>query len=76
MKYIWKHLFPVNQRLRKMLVSDSLAIIGGFTISLHLLKLIWRCWCGFKQFFLSKVWHVDLKTFGRWAGKLNYVTCA
>ncbi|XP_075957751.1 hydroxysteroid (20-beta) dehydrogenase 2 [Anarhichas minor] len=46
---------------------DALAIIGGFTVVFHLLTLAWRCWCGFRQFVLSELWHVDLKTYGQWA---------
>ncbi|KAK9536378.1 hypothetical protein VZT92_006164 [Zoarces viviparus] len=46
---------------------DALAIIGGFTVVFHLLRLAWRCWCGFRQFVLSELWHVDLKTYGQWA---------
>ncbi|XP_034405475.1 very-long-chain 3-oxoacyl-CoA reductase [Cyclopterus lumpus] len=50
-----------------MSFNDALAIIGGFTVVFHLLRLAWRCWCGFRQFVLSELWHVDLKTFGQWA---------
>uniref|UniRef100_A0A667ZMG9 Hydroxysteroid (20-beta) dehydrogenase 2 n=1 Tax=Myripristis murdjan TaxID=586833 RepID=A0A667ZMG9_9TELE len=45
----------------------GLAIVGGFTVFFHLLKLTWRCWCGFKAFVLSEVWQVDLKIYGQWA---------
>uniref|UniRef100_A0A8D0CSC1 Hydroxysteroid (20-beta) dehydrogenase 2 n=1 Tax=Sander lucioperca TaxID=283035 RepID=A0A8D0CSC1_SANLU len=52
----------------KLPVSDSmLAIFGGFTVVFHLLKLAWKCWCGFRQFVWSELWHVDLRTYGQWA---------
>uniref|UniRef100_A0A8D0CUB5 Hydroxysteroid (20-beta) dehydrogenase 2 n=1 Tax=Sander lucioperca TaxID=283035 RepID=A0A8D0CUB5_SANLU len=44
-----------------------LAIFGGFTVVFHLLKLAWKCWCGFRQFVWSELWHVDLRTYGQWA---------
>ncbi|XP_070773385.1 hydroxysteroid (20-beta) dehydrogenase 2 [Enoplosus armatus] len=47
--------------------TDILAVFGGFTVVFHLLKLTWRCWCGFRQFVLSKFWQVDLRTYGQWA---------
>uniref|UniRef100_A0A667Z9F3 Hydroxysteroid (20-beta) dehydrogenase 2 n=1 Tax=Myripristis murdjan TaxID=586833 RepID=A0A667Z9F3_9TELE len=50
-----------------MSFSGGLAIVGGFTVFFHLLKLTWRCWCGFKAFVLSEVWQVDLKIYGQWA---------
>ncbi|XP_054482415.1 hydroxysteroid (20-beta) dehydrogenase 2 [Anoplopoma fimbria] len=50
-----------------MSFTDVLAIIGGFTVVFLLLRLAWRCWCGFRQFVLSEIWHVDLKTYGQWA---------
>ncbi|XP_029303729.1 hydroxysteroid (20-beta) dehydrogenase 2 isoform X4 [Cottoperca gobio] len=46
---------------------DVLAIIGGFTLVFYLLKLAWGCWCGFRQFVLSELWQVDLRTYGQWA---------
>uniref|UniRef100_A0A673CD65 Hydroxysteroid (20-beta) dehydrogenase 2 n=1 Tax=Sphaeramia orbicularis TaxID=375764 RepID=A0A673CD65_9TELE len=50
-----------------MLLTDGLAIVGGFIVVLLLLKLLWRCWCGFRQFVLSEIWQVDLRTYGQWA---------
>ncbi|XP_040037027.2 hydroxysteroid (20-beta) dehydrogenase 2 isoform X1 [Gasterosteus aculeatus] len=50
-----------------MSFTDKLAVIGGFTVVFQLLRLAWRCWCGFRQFVLSELWHVDLKTYGQWA---------
>ncbi|XP_070700135.1 hydroxysteroid (20-beta) dehydrogenase 2 [Pempheris klunzingeri] len=50
-----------------MSLTDILAIVGGFTFGFHLLKLAWRCWCGFREFVLSEVWQVDLRTYGQWA---------
>ncbi|XP_037604840.1 hydroxysteroid (20-beta) dehydrogenase 2 [Sebastes umbrosus] len=50
-----------------MSFTDVLAIVGGFTVVFHLLKLAWRCWCGFRQFVLSELWHVDLRKYGQWA---------
>ncbi|XP_038564949.1 hydroxysteroid (20-beta) dehydrogenase 2 [Micropterus salmoides] len=50
-----------------MSFSDVLAILGGFTVVFHLLKLVWRCWCGFREFVLSELWQVDLRTYGQWA---------
>uniref|UniRef100_A0A8D0CUB7 Hydroxysteroid (20-beta) dehydrogenase 2 n=1 Tax=Sander lucioperca TaxID=283035 RepID=A0A8D0CUB7_SANLU len=47
--------------------SRLLAIFGGFTVVFHLLKLAWKCWCGFRQFVWSELWHVDLRTYGQWA---------
>ncbi|KAM8897477.1 hydroxysteroid (20-beta) dehydrogenase 2 isoform 2-T2 [Spinachia spinachia] len=50
-----------------MSFTDLLAVIGGLTVVFQLLRLAWRCWCGFRQFVLSELWHVDLKTYGQWA---------
>ncbi|XP_044079706.1 hydroxysteroid (20-beta) dehydrogenase 2 isoform X3 [Siniperca chuatsi] len=50
-----------------MSFTDVLAIVGGFAVVFHLLKLAWRCWDGFKEFVLSEIWQVDLRTFGQWA---------
>ncbi|XP_042355815.1 hydroxysteroid (20-beta) dehydrogenase 2 [Plectropomus leopardus] len=50
-----------------MSFTEVLAIIGGFTVVLYLLKLAWGCWCGFRQFVLSEFWQVDLRTYGQWA---------
>ncbi|XP_076024380.1 hydroxysteroid (20-beta) dehydrogenase 2 isoform X2 [Genypterus blacodes] len=50
-----------------MSLTGGLATIGALTLVLHLLKLTWRCWCGFREFFLSEIWQVDLKSYGQWA---------
>uniref|UniRef100_A0A3Q3WTK4 Uncharacterized protein n=1 Tax=Mola mola TaxID=94237 RepID=A0A3Q3WTK4_MOLML len=47
--------------------TDMLAIVGGLTLFFYLLKLIRRCWCVFREFVLSEVWQVDLRTYGKWA---------
>uniref|UniRef100_A0A8D3CXM7 Hydroxysteroid (20-beta) dehydrogenase 2 n=1 Tax=Scophthalmus maximus TaxID=52904 RepID=A0A8D3CXM7_SCOMX len=46
---------------------DIMAIIGGTWVVFHVLKLAWRCWCGLREFVLSEVWQVDLRTYGQWA---------
>ncbi|XP_034033345.1 very-long-chain 3-oxoacyl-CoA reductase [Thalassophryne amazonica] len=50
-----------------MSFTGALAIIGGFMVIFHSVKLTWRCWCGFRTFVLSHAWQVDLKTYGKWA---------
>lgn len=50
-----------------MSLTDVLAVVGGFTLVFYLLKLAWRCWCGFREFVLSEHWQVDLRTYGQWA---------
>ncbi|XP_073335475.1 hydroxysteroid (20-beta) dehydrogenase 2 [Pagrus major] len=50
-----------------MSFTDALTIVGGFTVVFHLLKLAWKCWCGFREFILSERWQVDLRTYGKWA---------
>ncbi|XP_039474056.1 hydroxysteroid (20-beta) dehydrogenase 2 isoform X3 [Oreochromis aureus] len=50
-----------------MSFADLLAIVGGMTVAFYLLKLTWRCWCGFREFVLSSKWQVDLRTYGQWA---------
>ncbi|XP_028277618.1 hydroxysteroid (20-beta) dehydrogenase 2 isoform X2 [Parambassis ranga] len=50
-----------------MSFTDALTIIGGLTVALYLLRLAWRCWCGFRQYVLSEHWQVDLRTYGQWA---------
>ncbi|CAN9501753.1 unnamed protein product [Ophioblennius macclurei] len=50
-----------------MSLHDLLAIVGSFTVSFYLLKLFWKCWCGYREFILSEHWQVDLRTFGKWA---------
>lgn len=62
---------------RKMPCADILAVIGGLTVAFYLLKLTWRCWCGFREFVLSAKWQVDLRAYGQWAGKaedISYIT--
>ncbi|XP_068186949.1 hydroxysteroid (20-beta) dehydrogenase 2 isoform X2 [Antennarius striatus] len=49
------------------MLTDVLVFIGGFTVVFHMLKLAWRCWCGFKEYILSEIWQVDLRTYGKWA---------
>uniref|UniRef100_A0A8C6NT92 Hydroxysteroid (20-beta) dehydrogenase 2 n=1 Tax=Nothobranchius furzeri TaxID=105023 RepID=A0A8C6NT92_NOTFU len=48
-------------------VGDVLAFFGGLAVFLYLLKLTWRCWCGLRQFVLSRFWRTDLRTYGQWA---------
>ncbi|XP_035035121.1 hydroxysteroid (20-beta) dehydrogenase 2 [Hippoglossus stenolepis] len=48
-------------------ISEVLTIIGGLTVVFHLLRLTWKCWCGFREFVLAEVWHMDLRTYGQWA---------
>ncbi|XP_075876587.1 hydroxysteroid (20-beta) dehydrogenase 2 [Nelusetta ayraudi] len=50
-----------------MSFDSVLAIIGGLAVVYHLLKLVWKCWCGLGEFVLSAVWQVDLTTYGKWA---------
>ncbi|XP_054873234.1 hydroxysteroid (20-beta) dehydrogenase 2 isoform X2 [Amphiprion ocellaris] len=50
-----------------MSLTDMLATVGGFTLVFYLLKLAWRCWCGFREYVLSEHWQVDLRTYGQWA---------
>ncbi|KAM4547572.1 hydroxysteroid (20-beta) dehydrogenase 2 [Fundulus diaphanus] len=52
---------------RKTSLTDTLAVFGGLTVALCLLRFTWRCWCGFRQFFLSEQWQVDLRKYGQWA---------
>lgn len=54
-----------------MSFSDIMAIIGGTWVVFHVLKLAWRCWCGLREFVLSEVWQVDLRTYGQWAGNVE-----
>uniref|UniRef100_A0A671Y4X8 Hydroxysteroid (20-beta) dehydrogenase 2 n=1 Tax=Sparus aurata TaxID=8175 RepID=A0A671Y4X8_SPAAU len=51
----------------KMSFTDALTIVGGFVVVFHLLRLAWRCWCGFREYILSERWQVDLRTYGQWA---------
>uniref|UniRef100_A0A3Q4HV18 Hydroxysteroid (20-beta) dehydrogenase 2 n=1 Tax=Neolamprologus brichardi TaxID=32507 RepID=A0A3Q4HV18_NEOBR len=48
----------------------SLSVYRRTTVTFYLLKITWRCWCGFREFVLSSKWQVDLRTYGQWAGKL------
>ncbi|XP_041807964.1 hydroxysteroid (20-beta) dehydrogenase 2 [Chelmon rostratus] len=50
-----------------MSFTDILAVVGGFIVAFHLLKLAWRCWCGFRQFVLSELWQMNLRSYGKWA---------
>ncbi|XP_059912612.1 hydroxysteroid (20-beta) dehydrogenase 2 [Gadus macrocephalus] len=45
----------------------GLAVVGAVSIGWILLKVLWTCWCGFTTFFLSEIWRVDLKKYGKWA---------
>uniref|UniRef100_A0A3Q3MP70 Hydroxysteroid (20-beta) dehydrogenase 2 n=1 Tax=Mastacembelus armatus TaxID=205130 RepID=A0A3Q3MP70_9TELE len=51
----------------KMSFSDVLATIGGLTVAFYLLKLSWTCCCGLREYFLSKLWQVNLRRYGQWA---------
>ena len=55
----------------KMSFTDALTIVGGLAVVFHLLRLAWRCWCGFREFILSERWQVDLRTYGKWAGNIK-----
>lgn len=55
----------------KMPFTDLMAFCGGLTMTFYLLKLAWACWHGFREFFLSKYWQVDLRTYGQWAGEIK-----
>ncbi|XP_034540337.1 very-long-chain 3-oxoacyl-CoA reductase [Notolabrus celidotus] len=46
-----------------MSFTDALTIVGGFTA----VYLIWRVWCGFREYALSQLWQEDLRKFGQWA---------
>ncbi|XP_026184542.1 hydroxysteroid (20-beta) dehydrogenase 2 [Mastacembelus armatus] len=50
-----------------MSFSDVLATIGGLTVAFYLLKLSWTCCCGLREYFLSKLWQVNLRRYGQWA---------
>lgn len=58
----------------KMTSVGLLAFIGGLVGVWQLVKLVWRCWCGFRQFVLSACWQVDLRSYGKWAGKPDICT--
>lgn len=53
----------------RMTSVGLLVFIGGFIGVCQLVKLLWRCWRGFRQFVLSAFWQVDLRSYGEWAGK-------
>ena len=59
------------ERCCKMSFTDALTIVGGLAVVFHLLRLAWRCWCGFREFILSERWQVDLRTYGKWAGNIK-----
>uniref|UniRef100_A0A3B3ZFP7 Uncharacterized protein n=1 Tax=Periophthalmus magnuspinnatus TaxID=409849 RepID=A0A3B3ZFP7_9GOBI len=50
-----------------MQLSDTLALVGGLSVLWNLLRLLWRCWRGFRQYILSQFWQVDLRGYGQWA---------
>ncbi|KAM9846257.1 hydroxysteroid (20-beta) dehydrogenase 2 isoform 2-T2 [Aulostomus maculatus] len=50
-----------------MLFTDILVVVGGCSLLFHLLKLVWKCWCGFREFILSEFLQVDLRKYGQWA---------
>ncbi|CAJ1064131.1 very-long-chain 3-oxoacyl-CoA reductase [Xyrichtys novacula] len=43
--------------------TGLLAIVGGFTV----VYLVWRVWCGFREYVYSQFWQEDLRKFGQWA---------
>lgn len=53
----------------RMASAGLVAFIGGLIGVCQLVKLVWKCWCGFRQFVLSAFWQVDLRSYGEWAGK-------
>uniref|UniRef100_A0A3B3ZFI2 Uncharacterized protein n=1 Tax=Periophthalmus magnuspinnatus TaxID=409849 RepID=A0A3B3ZFI2_9GOBI len=54
-----------------MQLSDTLALVGGLSVLWNLLRLLWRCWRGFRQYILSQFWQVDLRGYGQWAVPVN-----
>ncbi|XP_029030063.1 hydroxysteroid (20-beta) dehydrogenase 2 [Betta splendens] len=50
-----------------MTLTDVLAASGGAIAVFYLLRLIWTCWRGLQEYFISKLWKVDLRRYGRWA---------
>ncbi|KAM4726239.1 hydroxysteroid (20-beta) dehydrogenase 2 [Anableps anableps] len=56
-----------QDRHNQTLLTDALALFGGLTVALCLLKFTWKCWCGFRQFVLSEKWQVDMRAYGQWA---------
>ncbi|XP_067348138.1 hydroxysteroid (20-beta) dehydrogenase 2 [Channa argus] len=50
-----------------MLFTDVLIVTGGFTVVFYLLKLLWICCYGLRQYFLSEFWQLDLRRYGQWA---------
>ncbi|MEQ2268460.1 hypothetical protein XENORESO_020633 [Xenotaenia resolanae] len=51
----------------KTSLIDTLALFGGLTVAVCLLKFTWKCWCGLRRFVLSEQWQVDLRAYGQWA---------
>ncbi|PWA22711.1 hypothetical protein CCH79_00002004, partial [Gambusia affinis] len=51
----------------KALVIDVLAVFGGVTVFLHLLKFTWKCCRGFRQYILSSICQANLRAYGQWA---------
>ncbi|XP_014824743.1 PREDICTED: very-long-chain 3-oxoacyl-CoA reductase-like isoform X1 [Poecilia mexicana] len=51
----------------KALVINVLTALGGLTLSLNLLKLTWKCCCGFRQYVLSSLCQANLRAYGQWA---------
>lgn len=62
---------PVEARMSSV---GLLAFFGGLIGAYQLVKLVWRCWCGFRQFVLSAFWQVDLRSYGKWAGRADACT--
>jgi len=54
-------------------LTGGLAVVGAVSVGLLLMKMLWTCWCGFTTYFLSGVWRVDLKKYGRWAGTVLWL---
>ncbi|XP_057677356.1 hydroxysteroid (20-beta) dehydrogenase 2 isoform X2 [Corythoichthys intestinalis] len=47
--------------------TDALVVIGGLTLVFYAMKCAWKCCCGFRDFILSSIWQVDLRSYGQWA---------
>lgn len=54
-----------------MSYHSVLAVVGGLVLVYHLLRLVYSCCCGLGEFVLSAVWQVDLRTYGKWAGRVG-----
>uniref|UniRef100_A0AAQ6IQE2 Hydroxysteroid (20-beta) dehydrogenase 2 n=1 Tax=Anabas testudineus TaxID=64144 RepID=A0AAQ6IQE2_ANATE len=50
-----------------MSFTDVLTITGGVIVVFYLLKLLWTCWYGLQEYFVSEIWKVDLRRYGQWA---------